>query len=425
MATGYEALLEPLHRVKARIATKFAGVFGVLAFVFAIAVGLLASFDEAKRLEASIAVDLRPSFGRILFEELAITLVSTALFVGLASMAVYALADLLVAAPIRRVTAQAKAIASGNLEHRLAEQGSTEIRDLKRQINSMSDALEAAQRSTERATKARIDAIEKLRHADRLTTVGTLTAGIAHELGTPLTVIYAQAKNIERGSAAGDASSARMIREQAERMTKIVRQLLNFARRRQPDCRRGDLVATVNDAVELLRPLSKKRGITVTFESSSPVVDSCFDHGEIEQVVTNLLMNAFDAADAAHAAEEIDPSDLAHLMRWRSPSRTVSVRVVRLEEDDAAAIEVTDRGCGMDHATIERVFEPFFTTKDVGRGTGLGLSVVLGIVQDHGGRVDLRSEKGVGTTVTVTLPNTTRDAAPIAPERAPQPISVD
>ena len=186
-------------------------------------------------------------------------------------------------------------------------------------------------------------------------------------------------------------ASAKIIHSQTERVTKIVRQLLDFARRRVPNRTEIDLGELADRATQLLATLAKKSRVDVKL---APIenVKLQVDAAQIEQALTNLVMNGI------HAMPE--GGDL-----------TISVREEKAAPRDqpdrlkrCAVVEVSDTGVGISDANLERIFEPFFTTKGVGEGTGLGLSVTHGIVADHGGWMQAASEEGKGSRFTLYLP---------------------
>ena len=176
------------------------------------------------------------------------------------------------------------------------------------------------------------------------------------------------------------------IEAQVRRMSDITRQLLDFASRREP---RRHLIA-VDDLVvrvaAMLEGLARAKNCSIAIEHADAPGDVSADADALQQVLTNLIVNAFDAM----------PSGGVVTLRARSANDARAVR-----------IDVEDSGHGMPAHIVERIFEPFFTTKDVGRGTGLGLCVAHGIVADHGGRLDVVSTAGSGTTVSVLLPRST------------------
>jgi signal transduction histidine kinase len=263
--------------------------------------------------------------------------------------------------------------------------------------------LDDANRQLAVATDARIAALEQLRHADRLKTVGQLASGVAHELGTPLNVVSGRANMIARGMVEGDAvtDSARIIAEQAARIAAIIRQLLDFSRRRGPSLGPVDLRPIAARTIELLGTLARKRSVTLAVESPAAALSARVDPGQIQQVLTNLVVNGLQAMpeggtltirlDRRHATP---PADVG------GPS------------GEFATVTVEDHGAGIAPENLPRVFEPFFTTKEVGEGTGLGLSVAYGIVREHGGWIDVQSVPGQRTRFTVFL-----QQAPDAPVR--------
>ncbi len=308
-----------------------------------------------------------------------------------ATLIAYFLGEALVGTPLRRMVEHARRIAAGDLRPCEDVESSLEIVMLHHELNAMCASLIEARAKAESEAAARIEAVSRLRHAERLSTVGTLAAGLAHELGTPLNVVYLQSKVLERAAAdrPSIAEGAKTIRAQAERMTALVKTVLGFARRKQPELEDGDLAIAAQEAVALLSPLARARGLTLELDASE--APCRYARAEIQQVIVNLVVNACDA-----------------LRESESPIR---VRVGMTEKAIAgettkrfAFVSVEDAGTGIDEESLKHIFEPFFTTKDVGEGTGLGLSVVYGIVQDHGGILDVKSSVGVGTNITVYLP---------------------
>ncbi len=263
-------------------------------------------------------------------------------------------------------------------------------------MNVMSADLARAQRRILAETETRIDALSQLRHADRLNTVGKLASGIAHELGTPLNVVAARAKMIETGSVAGAEAldNARIIREQSERVTAIIRQLLDFARPRGPKKARHDLAVVARKAADLLLPLARKHQVEIVVETGEGGTETEFDPDQIHQVLANLVANGIQAMPAGGTLRV----RVAREGRRQLPDAHAGAEHVFI------AMTVTDQGIGMDADTASRVFEPFFSTKPVGEGTGLGLSVSFGIVREHGGWIDVQSEPGAGASFTVHLP---------------------
>lgn len=316
---------------------------------------------------------------------------ATGALVVLCGILALGLGAVMVGRPTRALVAQARRIGAGDLDARLQLVQNDEIGELSREMNAMAERLAQARGQLEAEADARIRALEQLRHAERLTTVGKLAAGVAHEVGTPLNVItgYAQLIAEEHPGENPTHEYADIIGSQGKRVAAIVRQLLDFARRRSPVMTRHDVRALAEQTVELLHPLAHKQGVhLVTHPDDTGPLMAEIDAGQIQQVLMNLAVNAVHASD----------------------KEAVTVRTCACDLDGNAdpdgthvTISVHDRGAGMPADVQARMFEPFFTTKEVGQGTGLGLSVVHGIVEEHGGRIAVESSP-TGTTISVILP---------------------
>jgi signal transduction histidine kinase len=297
--------------------------------------------------------------------------------------------------PLVRLIEKTRRIGAGDLSEPLQLDRKDEFGELAEAINSMCDQLRQAQEKIADEARARVAALEQLRHADRLRTVGRLAAGIAHELGTPLNVVSGRAGLIASGRLSADDvhKSAVTIKSEADRIAGIIRQLLDFARRNTPQRKLVDLNELVHQTLELLRPIAEKRQCTVAFapHASSPLLQ--IDPGQIQQVLTNLVVNATESMPRGGPIEvAITPPTLGP-PRGTNGAGGPYVR-----------IDVRDRGEGMAPEILDQIFEPFFTTKPVGEGTGLGLSIAYGIVQEHGGWIDVASSPGQGCCFSVYLP---------------------
>jgi signal transduction histidine kinase len=233
------------------------------------------------------------------------------------------------------------------------------------------------------ATEAELrkEALKQLRHADRLTTVGRLAAGLAHELGTPLNIVSGKASLISAGRVEGEnlKTSAHAIEQQADRMAALVRQLLDFARKGGAARQKTNIRLLSLETANLLRPLANNSGVAIHCEGDD--VECSINRAEMLQVLSNLVTNAIHA--------------MPHGGR---------VTLTSTLEGGAVVLRVKDEGEGIEAHILPRIFDPFFTTKEVGAGTGLGLSVAHGIVADHGGTIEVESEHGHGATFTLTLP---------------------
>ena len=221
-------------------------------------------------------------------------------------------------------------------------------------------------------------------HSERLFSLGQLAAGVAHEINTPLANIMLIAESINRRAPdAWTKSRVDSLVQQAESAARIVRGLLDFARRPETKVGEVDLVPVVAQSVEFLKGKQSSE-VELRLEVPRTPVLVHGDREQINQVVVNLLNNAYDALEG----------------RGR-----VLVRVHA--DDEWAHIRVSDNGPGIPAEVQAHLFEPFFTTKPEGKGTGLGLAICHGIVQSHGGTIEVESEPGAETTFDVKLPLST------------------
>jgi PAS domain S-box-containing protein len=223
---------------------------------------------------------------------------------------------------------------------------------------------------------------EQLRKTERIAELGTLASGMAHEIGTPMNVILGRAEYLlQRVADEGTKKGLATIIAQVERITKVMNQLLAFARRKTPERRAVDLVQTIEDSLEMFQERMTQSRITVEkmIEAHMPSVHA--DRDQLIQVLINLVMNSI------HAMPEGG-----------------RLRLSLAREDSHVRLGLSDTGHGMPEEIRSKVFEPFFTTKDFGKGTGLGLTVVKGIIEEHGGTIAVESAVDKGTTFWIRLP---------------------
>lgn len=306
------------------------------------------------------------------------------------------LGSLWVQRPMRRLRAQAERIGSGDFSTILNLSGSDELAELGVTIERMRGQLAEAREAEQAANREKYEALEKLRHTERLATLGKLSAGMAHELGTPLNVISGRAKLIySAGLSAEDISrSAGIIGEQAERMTGIMRQLLSFARRGEARKQQVDLNSVLRSVLPLLEPSAKEKNVTLQLdETAQPLIVSA-DPGQLQQVLLNLALNGIQAM-----------SDGGSLELQAVAGATVKVPENIIDtQKHWCFMQVRDQGIGIAAEDLTHIFDPFFTTKDVGQGTGLGLSIAYGIMEEHGGWIDVSSTSDEGTCFKAYLP---------------------
>lgn len=300
----------------------------------------------------------------------------------------------MVGRPLRRLIEKTQRVAAGDLSGPLEFKQHDELAELATAFNRMCEHLAEANEKFREEARARIAAVEQLRHADRLTTVGRLAAGVAHELGTPMNVVAAHAEMIAEDEPTEAATaSARVIKGQIQKMTDIIRHLLDFARQKPPQKAMTDLSELAAKTIGMLAMLGRKQKIEIRLDSADDPLTINADGGQIQQVLTNLLINAF------HAMPQGGTVDVAIRRQiGRPPTGTDALPC------DCVRIDVQDQGVGIAVEDLEQIFDPFFTTKDIGQGTGLGLSITHGIVQEHGGWIEVESQLGKGTRFSVYFP---------------------
>jgi two-component system cell cycle sensor histidine kinase/response regulator CckA len=238
---------------------------------------------------------------------------------------------------------------------------------------------------------------EQLRHAQKMEAIGVLAGGVAHDFNNLLSAILTYSELIAADLKAGDPMllDVQEIRHAGERASILTRQLLAFSRRQVLVPRVVDLNDVVSGVEKMLRRLIGEDVALVTRTEGSVKVR--VDTHQMEQVLMNLAVNARDAMP--HGGSLVIES--AEVMI----DQALAARHRQLHAGPHVRLSVRDSGAGMSPDTLTRIFEPFFTTKDAGHGTGLGLSVVLGIVEQSGGAVHVESELGLGTTFDVFLPS--------------------
>jgi signal transduction histidine kinase len=223
---------------------------------------------------------------------------------------------------------------------------------------------------------------QRAQAAERLASVGTLVAGLAHEIGTPMGVIQGHAKLLEK-AVEGDQAKRRLatIREQIGRISKIIQSLLNMARPRSAQRRPVELETVLETSLSFLTEKLRRHDVKLSVDiAPSPYILG--DAERLQQLCLNLILNAVDAMPAGG-----------------------ELRVgLRPEEAGGVRLEFSDSGVGIRPQDLVHIFDPFFTTKPAGSGNGLGLMVASGIVRDHGGKIEVESVAGSGATFSVLLP---------------------
>jgi len=331
------------------------------------------------------------------------TLLLTAVGVLLLWMFFFTFAHSSVVRPVQALLEGTRRVAGDQLDTEIRVQSKGELGLLGASFNDMTKSLRLAEaelrvlmldleRQVEERTVDLKRAQAALVQSEKLSSLGRLSASIAHEINNPLAGILTFAKLVIRTLEAGTPDEAArhelvknlaLVQRETERCSAIVRSLLDFARDRPVELRQLNVNAAVEEGLQLIAHQAAIQGLTVE-KRLAPTPDVMADFGQLRQAVVNVALNAVQAMG-------------------KSGKLTVTTRAVK---DGAVEIEIADTGPGIEKEDLARIFEPFFTTKE--KGTGLGLSVVYGILQRHGGQVEVQSERGRGTTFTLRLPSMAR-----------------
>ncbi len=343
--------------------------------------------------------------------------------------------------PLERVITEMEAIAAGDYSREVTAAGPAELGRLADAAERMSEHLIRHQRqlaeniqSLEETNRQLTEARDDLIRAEKMASVGRLAAGIAHEVGNPLGSIMGYVGVLKRKTGDEVEELLDSTEQEARRIDRIVRGLLDFARRRETKPRTIDVNEVIGRVVELLESQGRLKSVAVTLDLDEGVDQVVADPYQLEQVLVNLLLNACDAMDEAPepairvetaprtfeppaytpARRRDDPPgvDYSHRRRFNRPARPTpahrfapGARIVELL--------VTDTGPGIPVELLPQIFEPFITTKEPGRGTGLGLAVSAGLVDAMGGTIQAENRDEGGARFRILLP-----AAEMETERA-------
>ena len=279
--------------------------------------------------------------------------------------------------PIGWLVTMAHRVIGGDLTARVSIAPPGEMGDLCRSIDAMADAV------AEREEKLKMITSRQIAQGEKLAAVGRLAAGVAHEINNPLTSVltFSHLLRERPNFQPEDREDLDLVIHETERVRDIVQGLLDFSRENPVQRRALDLDDVIRTTMKLVRGHKGFRGIQVVEEHDDHLPPVLGDKNQLQQVLLNLTLNACEAMPEGG-----------------------TLRIATSAADGQVRMAVTDTGCGIAPEDIEKIFDPFFTTKPVGKGTGLGLSVSYGIVQEHGGRLEVASEPGKGSTFTLILP---------------------
>lgn len=313
------------------------------------------------------------------------------------------LLDRVIVRPLRRIAQATERVSSGTLDPIHVIESGNEIGRLSLSFNQMVEALTRQRRSLQekieelrQANRKLAEAHSSMIRAERLASVGTLAAGVAHEVGNPLAAILGYTELLLQSEGEGpllDDAEARgliaRIHDQTLRIHKIVRELLDYSRQHPcdvPAC--ADLPRAVRTTLSLLQPQPRLRGIALVAALPDELPALAIDEEQLVQVLLNLLLNAADALKGKEGGR----------IELALAGPDLGTEPPRLH------LVVRDNGPGIPEEIRQRVFDPFFTTKAPGEGTGLGLAICDRIVSDSGGEISIESSAAQGTAVHLLLP---------------------
>ena len=263
----------------------------------------------------------------------------------------------------------------------------SEVEMLSEEFNKLDQQLDRARADLDQRHRRELELERELQRADRLATIGALAAGLAHEIGTPMGVIRVRAESLQNDETMSPDSRTRLgiIVRQIDRITRIVRMLLDYARKSESHKAICDLRTIAERALTLLEPEAAHRSVrTIARLGETPLTVNC-DADQLEQVFVNVIMNAFDAMNRGGGTLRVTAS---------SEKNSGGSR---------AMLAFEDTGIGIAPENEARLFAPFFTTKEPGKGTGMGLAVSQSIVREHGGEITFSSNTS-GSKFVVAIP---------------------
>jgi two-component system NtrC family sensor kinase len=305
--------------------------------------------------------------------------------------------------PIRILIGATQALSAGDLDRPIEFESETEFGELAASFDLMRERLgstreeldlftQKLEEKVEERSRQLTEARQKLIRSDRMASLGQLAASVAHEVNNPISGVVNLAMLLQRIMKSGDIPPDRreefrgylaQIAAETQRVGRIVSDLLAFSRRSSPQREETDLNQVIHRTLSLLAHKLELAHAELRMELEPGLKKVHADRSQIEQVLLNLVMNAAEAM---------------------TDGGTIGIRTQSDADAGEVVLEVTDTGPGISKEHLPRIFDPFFTTKDEGKGVGLGLSVVYGIIDAHGGTIDVESWSEGGTRFQVRLP---------------------
>jgi two-component system NtrC family sensor kinase len=294
------------------------------------------------------------------------------------SLMIYLLVNRMVLRPLQKIVAATRKVAAGDLHYRIAMAQRDEIGILADSFNEMTNKLSEAQRQVYQSQK--------------LAAVGQLAAGVAHEINNPLTGVLSYSSFLLKRAENKPEfkEDLEVIVRETKRCRGIVKGLLDFSRQSPPEKHASDINEIADRAIQIVQIQMDARHVELKKDLRADLPRIQADANQIQQVLVNLLLNAIDAIGEGGGTIELVTDFAAVGSTPQAPSKRIEIRV-------------SDTGCGISAANLEKIFDPFFSTKGA-KGTGLGLAVAWGIIEKHNGRIEVESEVGKGTTFRILLP---------------------
>ncbi len=336
--------------------------------------------------------------------------------------------------PTDRLLEDVRTIASGSFGHRIRPVPTKELQSVADSVNAMAErlihdqqALAANVRSLDETNKALVEARAQVVRAARMASTGTLASGIAHELGNPLGALlaYVDVARSRAQTEGGDSELLDSIREEAIRIDRIIRSLLDFARSREGESAPHQVGPVILKVKELLTAQGRLDGIDAEWAvPETGVPDVFLDPQRLEQVLVNLLLNALDVIEEEEKGwirvtlnveagpgasfpkrRRGDPPGVDYAHRRRFAAARGGMRVAPLATStEVVVLSVEDNGPGIPSEYLDEIFDPFFTTKEPGKGTGLGLALSAQLVEGMGGELQAGNRREGGAIFTIRLP---------------------
>ena len=337
--------------------------------------------------------------------------------------------------PLKALVRATEGIAQGEYDQAILIEDGNEIGKLAEAFNAMTHRLRESQRDVDEYVRSLEIANQRLQQtqmelmrSEKLASIGRFAAGVAHEVGNPLGAILGYTSILQQGidNPTEGSDYLRRIEVEIQRINKIIRELLDFSRPSHVEIRDVDLNRVVEDCLSLLSYQRSFKDIEPCLQLKKSIPPVQADESQIQQIFINLIINAVDAMapeggtltlqtddyilqsaptgyneGARRRRDDPAQADYSHMRR---PQRTEPVLGLFPVGTRIVCARVTDTGCGIQAEDLEKIFDPFFTTKDPDKGTGLGLSVSMRILESFGGKIEVVSQVGKGSTFSVLFP---------------------